>query len=82
MGGIAPGLVLDLRVISESRAKVANGGIGPYGRPDLKPDLGLDPSAMPADWEAGRQHYFTINWIRLAVSGAAFALFILTLSFL
>jgi hypothetical protein len=37
---------------------------------------------MPADWEAGRQHYFTINWIRLAVNGAAFALFILTLSFL
>jgi hypothetical protein len=50
--------------------------------PDLKPDLGLDPSAMPADWEAGRQRYFTINWIQLAVTWAAFALFILALSLL
>jgi hypothetical protein len=37
-----------------------------------------DPSAMPADW----QRYFTINWIQLAVTWAAFALFILALSFL
>jgi hypothetical protein len=36
---------------------------------------------MPADWEAGRQRYFTINWIQLAVTWAAFALFILALSF-
>ena len=41
-----------------------------------------DPEAMPADWEAGRQRYFTINWIQLALTWAAFALFILALSFL
>jgi hypothetical protein len=38
--------------------------------------------ATPADWEAGRQRYFTINWIQLAQTWAAFALFILALSFL
>jgi hypothetical protein len=44
--------------------------------------LAWDPEALPADWEAGRQRYFTINWIQLAVTWAAFALFILALSFL
>jgi hypothetical protein len=41
-----------------------------------------DPEAMPADWEAGRQRYFTINWIQLGVTWAVFALFVLALSFL
>ena len=41
--------------------------------------LGWDPAALPADWEAGRQRYFTINWIQLAVTWAAFALFLLAL---
>ena len=40
--------------------------------------LAWDP-AMPADWEAGRQRYFTINWIQLAVTWAAFALFLVAL---
>jgi hypothetical protein len=34
---------------------------------------------MPAGWEVGRRRYFTINWIQLAVTWAAFALFLLAL---
>ena len=41
--------------------------------------LAWDPEAMPADWEAGRRRYFTINWIQLAVTWAAFALFLVAL---
>jgi hypothetical protein len=37
--------------------------------------LAGDPEALPADWEAGRQRYFTINWIQLATTWAAFVLF-------
>ena len=36
--------------------------------------LAWDREALPADWEAGRRRYFTINWIQLAVTWAAFAL--------
>jgi hypothetical protein len=42
--------------------------------------LAWDPEAMPADWEAGRRRYFTINWIQLAVTWSAFALFLLALA--
>jgi hypothetical protein len=38
--------------------------------------LSWNPEAMPPDWEAGRQRYFTINWIQLAVTWTAFALFL------
>jgi hypothetical protein len=38
--------------------------------------LSWDPDALPADWLAGRQRYFTINLIQLAVTWTAFALFI------
>ena len=41
--------------------------------------LAWDPEALPADWEAGRQRYFTINLIQLAVTWAAFALFLVAL---
>jgi hypothetical protein len=41
--------------------------------------LAWDPEAMPADWEAGRRRYFTINWIQLAVTRSAFGLFLLAL---
>jgi hypothetical protein len=44
--------------------------------------LAWDPEAMPANWEAGRRRYFTINWIQLAVTWSAFALFLLALIFL
>jgi hypothetical protein len=42
--------------------------------------LAWDPEAMPADWEAGRRRYFTINWIQLVTTWAAFALFLLALA--
>jgi hypothetical protein len=41
--------------------------------------LSWDPEAMPADWEAVRRRYFTINWIQLAVTWSAFALFLVAL---
>jgi hypothetical protein len=41
--------------------------------------LAWDPEAMPADWDAGRRRYFTINWLQLAVTWAAFALFLVAL---
>ena len=42
--------------------------------------LSWDPDAPPADWEAGRRRYFTINWIQMAVTWSAFALFIVALA--
>jgi hypothetical protein len=47
--------------------------------PTYKMILAGDPEAMPADWEATRQRYFTINWIQLATTWAAFALFLVAL---
>jgi hypothetical protein len=41
--------------------------------------LAWDPESLPDDWEAERRRYFTINWIQLAVTWAAFALFLLAL---
>jgi hypothetical protein len=47
--------------------------------PTYKVILAWDPEALPADWEAGRRRYFTINWIQFATTWAAFALFLLAL---
>ena len=47
--------------------------------PHYKVMLAWDPEAMPAGWEAGRQRYFTINWIQLVTTWSAFALFIAAL---
>jgi hypothetical protein len=47
--------------------------------PTYKLILSWNPDALPADWEAGRRRYFTINWIQLAVTWSAFALFLLAL---
>lgn len=44
--------------------------------------LAWDPESMPADWEAGRRRYFAINWIQLATTWTAFALFLGALAFL
>jgi len=41
--------------------------------------LAWDPEAMPPDWEAGRRHYFKINWIQFATTWTAFALFLVAL---
>jgi hypothetical protein len=47
--------------------------------PHYKVMLAWDPDDMPADWEAGRRKYFAINWIQLATTWAAFALFLVAL---
>jgi hypothetical protein len=41
--------------------------------------LSWNPEALPANWEAGRRRYFTINWIQFATTWSAFALFLLAL---
>jgi len=41
--------------------------------------LAWDPEAMPPTWETGRDKYFTINWIQMATTWSAFALFIAAL---
>jgi hypothetical protein len=41
--------------------------------------LAWDPEAMPADWEAGRRRYFTINWINGVSTWLAFGLFLAAL---
>jgi len=41
--------------------------------------MAWNPEAMPTDWEAGRQRYFTINWIQLATTWTAFVLFLAAL---
>ena len=50
-----------------------------WKEPHYKVILAWDPEAMPANWEAGRRRYFTINWIQLATTWAAFALFLVAL---
>jgi hypothetical protein len=42
--------------------------------------LACDPNALPADWQAGRQRYFTINWMQLAATWTAFTLFLVALA--
>ncbi len=41
--------------------------------------LAWDPDSMPADWEATRRRYFTLNWIRAAAIWTAFGLFLVAL---
>ena len=47
--------------------------------PHYKVILAWDPEAMPPDWEADRDKYFFINWIQMATTWSAFALFIAAL---
>ena len=47
--------------------------------PHYKVMLAWDPEAMPPGWEAGRDKYFTINWIQMVTTWSAFALFIAAL---
>jgi hypothetical protein len=44
--------------------------------------LAWDPATMPADWEAGRRRYLTLNWIQLVATWAAFGLFLMALALL
>jgi hypothetical protein len=48
--------------------------------PHYKVMLAWDPEAMPADWEAGRDKYFAINWLQLVATWSAFALFMAALA--
>ena len=41
--------------------------------------LAGDPDAPQSDWAAVRQRYITINWLQLATTWAAFALFLAAL---
>jgi hypothetical protein len=41
--------------------------------------LSWNPDALPADWEVVRRRYFTINWIQLVTTWAAFVLFLVAL---
>ena len=50
-----------------------------WKEPLYKVILAWDPEAMPADWEAGRRRYFTINWIQFATTWGALALFLAAL---
>lgn len=47
--------------------------------PHYKAMLAWDPEAMPANWVAGRDKYFAINWIQLVTTWSAFVLFIAAL---
>ena len=38
--------------------------------------LSWEPDAMPADWQAGRRKYFTINWIQATATWTAFGPFL------
>lgn len=44
--------------------------------PNYEVILGWDPKSVPSDWRAARARYFRLNWIRAALTWAAFALFV------
>ena len=50
--------------------------------PHYKVMMAWDPDAMPADWEAGRHKYFTMNVIQLVATWVPFALFLAALALL
>jgi hypothetical protein len=47
--------------------------------PHYRVILAWDPDAVPADWQAGRDKYFAINWLQLGTTWSAFVLFIAAL---
>jgi hypothetical protein len=47
--------------------------------PNYDAILAWEEDAMPADWEATRRRYFTLNWVRAACTWGAFALFLAAL---
>jgi hypothetical protein len=51
-----------------------------WKEPLYKVILAWNPDALPAAWEAGRRRYFAINWVQLATTWAAFALFVVALA--
>jgi hypothetical protein len=51
-----------------------------WKEPLYKVILAWDPEHMPADWQAVRRRYFTINWIQLVTTWAVFALILAALA--
>jgi Domain of unknown function (DUF1772) len=47
-----------------------------FAEPNYEVILGWDPHAIPNDWRSVRNRYFRLNWIRAALTWAAFALFV------
>jgi len=48
-----------------------------YGaEPNYDVILGWDPEHLPADWQAARDRWIALNWIRGAITWVAFALFL------
>ena len=56
--------------------------LGPLGvsnrlaEPNYDVILGWDPEHLPADWQAARDRWIALNWIRGAITWVAFALFL------
>jgi uncharacterized membrane protein len=51
-----------------------------WKEPLYKVILAWNPESLPAEWEAVRRRYFTINSIQLVTTWAAFALFLVALA--
>ena len=47
--------------------------------PHYKVMLAWNPEALPPNWEAGRERYFTINWLQFVTTCSALVLFIAAL---
>ena len=47
-----------------------------FAEPNYEVILSWDRDAVPNDWKAVRDRYFLLNWIRAALTWAAFALFV------
>ena len=47
-----------------------------FSEPTYDVILGWDPAAVPTDWLVTRRRYFTLNWVRAALTWTAFLLFI------
>jgi len=51
-----------------------------WKEPLYKVILGWNPDDLLADWEDGRRRYFAINWVQMATTWSAFALFLIALA--
>jgi hypothetical protein len=51
-----------------------------WKEPLYKVILAWNPESLPAEWEAVRRRYFTINWVQLVTTWSAFALFLVALA--
>ncbi len=77
--GLWSGLLAMLTLVMHPMLAAMDGRdfAGSCGRscpPPGVPGSAWDPEAVPADWEATRRRYFTLNWVRAAMTWTAFAL--------